>query len=346
MTRVGPAHEAFLFSPGNWAVSSDAARSMNPGAYFRIAFEGSACTLRFDTSANSADMPELYHAIDGAPRIRARAAPRVVLDVPPETRGWPRHLLEVCFKSMSRGAPRFPACETMLTFAGLEVEDGAGVHRPIERSNSVLVMGDSITEGLLAGQVGPAPPQDQDDALRAYAFQLGDHLGMEVGVVGFSGQGLTIAGDGGIPPFPEFYRTIVPGTVRTFRPEPTLIVLNLGTNDGVKTTETSRVTQVLATVLHDFLRRTERTRIVVLQPFGKYLTRELRAAVHQMGDARCVFLPTHVAPDDLVDGYHPGGSASLLHIAPRLANDLRDILADGDAIARRRTRRFLPRFRR
>ena len=51
-TTVAMNHPAILYSPFNWGVTAEAAKTINAGAYFKVLFSGTSCRLTTDTSAN------------------------------------------------------------------------------------------------------------------------------------------------------------------------------------------------------------------------------------------------------------------------------------------------------
>ena len=316
------------FSPSNWVVAAGSAKTNASGAYFKAGFSGSTATLNFDVSSLSGPLPQIYYQIDGGPRIQATLAATVALTLPSDTGAYPIHSLQVWVKSTTGSVTRWPGAATTVSLTGITLDSGATLSAPIVKAKTMLVMGDSITEGKATRNASASNDTDQNDSLIGYALRLGDELGAEVGTIGYGGQGVTIAGDGNVPAFPSAYNLILPGVTRTFSPEPDLIVINEGTNDAVKTSNTTTVTSGLVSVISDMLSKTTNTRIVVMQTFGNYLTPQIQAAVSQVGNSRVQYLSTSglIASGDLSDSYHPRGEANVLKIAPTVANGLRPIM--------------------
>ena len=59
---------AILYSPYTWAVDANAgAKTINPGAYFRVLFTGHSVILRTDTSALRGPFSQFWTRVDGGP---------------------------------------------------------------------------------------------------------------------------------------------------------------------------------------------------------------------------------------------------------------------------------------
>ena len=59
---------AILYSPYTWAVDAHAgAKTINPGAYFRVLFTGHSVVLRTDTSALRGPFSQFWTRVDGGP---------------------------------------------------------------------------------------------------------------------------------------------------------------------------------------------------------------------------------------------------------------------------------------
>jgi hypothetical protein len=66
---------AVPYSPFNWGVTAQAAKTINSGAYFKVVFSGSSCQLMTDTSANSGEMNATPHP---PPQLTARWDPATI----------------------------------------------------------------------------------------------------------------------------------------------------------------------------------------------------------------------------------------------------------------------------
>ena len=59
---------AILYSPYTWAVDAHAgAKTINPGAYFRVLFTGHSVVLRTDTSELRGPFSQFWTRVDGGP---------------------------------------------------------------------------------------------------------------------------------------------------------------------------------------------------------------------------------------------------------------------------------------
>jgi hypothetical protein len=327
----------FLFSPYTWRLNSSAltATAVNPGAYFRCVFQGSAANLTFDTSAMIAPPSQLYYQVDNGPLTPFLVAPTVAVAVPPAlTRGdVPWHSLSVIIKSVSGKFNRWLAAgpSVRVVFTGLAVAPGAGVAPWFPAPLSVLIYGDSITEGQLTlGQRAGAADVDDSDATLCWSFQLGRLLGAEVGVVGFGGTGVLKRGGGNVPGLNDSFALLWEGAPRSFAPRPDLIVLNEGTNDG-----NSNISAALAGVLAGLAAAAPGAPIAVMRPFDGSEDAALRAAAAAC--AACRYVNTTGFYNKAFGGaLHPTGPNDVARIAPQVADALRPLLARRAGAAERK----------
>ena len=335
-TAVAPNDPSLFYSPYGWNTSSTAATTANTGSYMRCLFTGGAVNLTSDVSSMVSPPSQVYWRVDNGPLTPAEVSPLLQLTIPASTLGnsdIPYHALEVVVKSMTETMNRWAAAglSTRISFTGLQLEAGAGVASVLPAANSILVFGDSITEGVRT--LGERQPHDTDrnDATLCWSTRLGALLGVETGVIGFGATGLDEGGSGGVPAIGASWDLQWEGVPRVFSPPPSLVVLNEGTNDGTKDTVAA------ATLLFNALvARFPAVPIVVLRPFNGAQAANLQAAIaastrpasfHYVDTAG--FFDTSFGTDTM--NLHPSGPNGVARIAPRVAAALRPLLAAGVA---------------
>ncbi len=333
---VAPNDPALLYSPGNWQVLAGAATAWNPGAYVRTLFSGVSCSLSFDVSNNGAPLSQIWWRIDNGPWTLTPVATTVVCGIPAGTAGSqtvPYHLLEVVFKSMDSDAGvllnrwNTPAA-TAIVFKGLTLASGGVVAAPVRAPFNVLVFGDSITEGVrTVKQADGANTPDSNDAMMGWAYALGRLLGAEIGVIGFGGTGYTKS-YANVPAFTSSYAALAAGVARSWTPQPDLIVLNHGFNDGAN----AAISAQGIAVVNGLLAACPAAVIALLNPFALPNQAWMQAtATGCSAPERVRFIPTAGFQQaslglDTV-GVHPGGANSMAVIGPRVAAALRPLLS-------------------
>ena len=179
-----------------------------------------------------------------------------------------------------------------------------------------------------------------------WAYLLRDILGVEVGVLGFSGQGFQITGDGGVPVFSTTLSSIYSGAPRSFAALPTLIHLLVGANDAIKSGLTAVQLQSYAVAyIQDVMAVAPNVPIVVSGYWyvtasdfpastANTLNSALQAAVAQIGSSLVTFQSMMGATPESstsatylsADGLHPLGIENRAVLAPYKANLLRPLL--------------------
>ena len=325
---------SFLYSPLNWNVVNGSATTNNAGAYFRTMFTGTTCAIDFDVSTTIGPASEIYWRVDGyeagQPWTRTTPTANLACTPPADLAAAPWHMLEVVVKSTSAAINRWATTSpgVAVRLAGVTLAPGASVQKPIARPWKVLFFGDSITEGVHPVNTTATYDTAQNDATLGWAFRLGDLLGAEVGVIGYSGTGLTVAGQGGVPAFTATYNMLANNVARVPTTQPDLIVINEGTNDS------ANVTAAALTVINGLIAQYPSTPIALLVPFNQNHAAELQLAAqtcNQPGLVHLVQTGGLLNPADGIDSYvtHPLGPNNIGFIAPRLASLLMPILVGG-----------------
>ncbi|MDE2575538.1 MAG: SGNH/GDSL hydrolase family protein, partial [Rhodospirillales bacterium] len=336
-TTVAPGNAAILYSPYNWNVGPSAASTINAGAYLRVLFTGTSCTLGFNVAANLAPLSQIWWRIDDGAWTQAAVATSIACAIPAATlsnANVPYHLLEVVVKSTTETQNRWNApSNTAVVFTGITLDAGAVVLAPLAAPLHVLVYGDSITEGVRTLGESAANDTDRNDAALGWAWRLGALLGAEVGVVGFGATGISVAGSGNVPALPTSYASIMSGVARGFTPAPDLVVFNIGTNDG-----TANTVAAMTAVLNGVIAACPAAVLAVLRPFNGNQAANLQAAIAACSaPAACHYIDTTgffntaYGADSLA--LHPSGPNGVGRIAPQVAAALRALLAGGGGAA-------------
>jgi lysophospholipase L1-like esterase len=328
---IAPNDPGLTYSPYNWLVTSTSAKTINAGAYFNCRFTGNSCALLFDMTNAATPYSQVYYRIDGGQWIKATVAASVACTMPADTTGWNKHRLDVIVKSTSEFLTRWTAPQpASVVFTGLTLDSGATVSAIAKASKNVLIYGDSITEGfkgaknLGGGQNDP----DGSDGLLTYSYSLRDLLGVEIGVVGFGGSGISNGGQGGVPGLTTSYNLLWSGQPRTFSPVPDLVVINEGQNEAATASATYQT--AYTAMLNTLLSLLPTAKIAAMRPFSGVQAAAIQAAVAGCNDTtRTYYVDTSGIVFDgtqSFDGVHPWGVEAVTNLGPMTANLLRPIL--------------------
>lgn len=302
---------SFTFSPGNW--SGDQGRggggyrqTWNPGAYFRVTWEGKATippTLLLDTSTHDpkTGAPTLAYCLDGVWSGNVPSAKEISLEgAKPEG----KHTLTVYLKSspqMNRWGSPGTSGLNVLRVSGLKVSSGSKPAPETPAKKWALIIGDSITEGVGAYE------------LECYSHLVGEGLrtqGFEYGVSACGWSGWINKGDnppGDVPGYYAITESVngaggkyddaasrwnkidanhslldANGRISAYGAngqEPTLITINYGTNDAIWKQNPSDVKASMAQALPALRKAAPGTHIVFIIPFGQYKAAEINETV-------------------------------------------------------------------
>ena len=331
LAALAPNDGAIVYSPYTWNVQPGSATTANAGAGFRLLFTGSTCGLNFNVAAMASPASQIWWRIDNGPWTQATLAATIACTVPAATAGnadLPYHLLEVVVKSMTELQNRWNVgTSTRIVFTGLTLAGGAAVAAPLAAPLNLLIYGDSITEGVRTLGEAAANDTDRNDAMMGWAYRLGSLLGAEVGIVGFGAQGLAATGSGNVPVLGTSWNLLYSGASRGFTPQPDLIVINIGTNDGA-----SNTVAAMTALLNNLIGTCPGKPIAVLRPFNGNQTSNLQAAIAACSaPGQCHYINTTgmfsatYGTDSI--NLHPAGPNNTTRIAPQLASSLRPLLA-------------------
>jgi lysophospholipase L1-like esterase len=304
---------AFVFSPGNWV--GDQGRSgnafrqtWNPGAYFRVAWETTNVTphakILLDTSsyAPAFKPPLLAYCSDGVWKSKISCTNEITIM---DLKGAGKHELSV-YLHQSQQAERWgsqgKSGVNVLRVTGVQVDPDSKPLRTVPGSKWALIIGDSITEGCGATE------------LAAYSHLVGQALqtqGYEYGINACGWSGWINRGDKPPGDVPGYYVVTnsshgaggqyddalsrwdkidgnghalldAHGHISAYGKqdqEPSLILINYGTNDSLHKSDPSDTLASMIQGLAALRTAAPAAQIVVIIPFGQYYARELKHAV-------------------------------------------------------------------
>lgn len=215
---------------GRWHRCDECAATVCTGSYIEAAFKGDLALVLFDTSTNIQPFPHLWIELDGNGRIE------VPLDriIRIEANGDGPHHLRLIFKSAVETQNRWKhPLQAVLKFVGIDVKEPAAL--PLDEKPIIEFVGDSITEGILTYTdhcrfENFDERVHQDDACATYAWFTAEMLSMKPMLMGFGRIGVTIEGQGAVPPIQDAYPLFYEGAPFT-GVKPKAVVINIGTND-------------------------------------------------------------------------------------------------------------------
>jgi len=309
-----PVHSsAFVFSPGNWV--GDEGRSgkafrqtWNPGAYFRVAWETTNATphakLLLDTAGYPPAFrpPLLAYCCDGVWKSRLSCTNDISIT---ELKRSGKH--ELCvYLHQSQQEQRWGSAGqsgvNVLRVTGLQVDPDSKPLPGVPGSKWALIVGDSITEGCGATE------------LAAYSHLVGQALqtqGYEYGINACGWSGWINRGDkppGDVPGYyiitnsshgagGQYVDTLsrwnkidgnghalldAKGHLSAYGEtgqEPSLIMINYGTNDSLHKSDPSDTLASMIQGLAALRKSAPAAQLIVIIPFGQYYAQELKQAV-------------------------------------------------------------------
>ncbi len=319
MTTISVDSPAFVFSPGNWSGDSGRTgkvfrQTWNPYAYFRVSWESTesnpTAKLLLDTSTYS-DLaasnpkyvvPRLAYCIDGVWKSQIRSAAEIVVE--PISKNKKHELIVVLYSSaqMERWGTNGKSGRNVLRVTGLQVNAGSVPVAHSPKAKWALIVGDSITEGIGSTELSP------------YSYLVGQALqaqGYEYGISACGWSGWINKGDNPPGDVPGYYvisnskdgaggeyqdalsrwnkidgnqhslldsQGHLSGYGQT-RQEPSLILINYGTNDSLHKSNPSDTRASIAQSLLALRTAGPKAKIVLLIPFGQYYAKEIHEVV-------------------------------------------------------------------
>lgn len=311
---IAPTDSGILYSPYTWEVTSARAKTINAGAYFRTMIVGnpSSVVLNFDLSGIGTPLPKVTWEIDGWTSTTVDVASSITVPLP-SANTWGKHNLKVTVEATAETVDRWNTQASAVQFTGITTTGTATL--PPVRPLKALVLGDSIVEGVRTLNMTATNTTDRSSSRATWAYQLGDVLDAEVGVVGFGSTGLTHGGAGNAPRLSGFWNQMWSGgpSRGVASTAPDYVVINQGTND----TSATDITTDYTLVLNSIITATSGALIFCMLPFRPDHASEIQAAIAACTNpARCVYVDTTGwwNSADAPDALHPYG-----YVAPDLA---------------------------
>jgi lysophospholipase L1-like esterase len=223
-----PVTSANIFwSPANWdhltagtfGVATDTMQTTAPGAYLKFGVTGTVnLALAIDNSTTggfpSGNMPIVSYAIDGGDRVDTQLGQSETSLVISSSLSTAAHQVQVWLRHTSGGqGTRWGSVGVSPTNAlrvtGIVLDGGGAMVAPATFAKSLVVYGDSRTEGYnLEGTNGIDYP------VNGYAALLARALAAEWGNIGYDSQGITVGGMGGVPAMASAYNLYSAGRDR------------------------------------------------------------------------------------------------------------------------------------
>lgn len=241
-TIIRPNNPHWFFSPYNWRPGMSAITN-TPGAYFKVRFSGTSCSLVVDVSSlsgqSAGDYPAIAYSVDGGVWTRYQLTSSDEILSLASGLADTNHDLIVVLVGAYYTVDRWTTPVMALTVTGLMLDGGKSLSSPTTYSGRCIVYGDSNGEGYEALTHGVSVANQ--DAGQAYPLLIGRAFECEVGVVAFAAQGYTATGGGNVPDLEDAWDFYYSGQSRLdtglFSPEPDYIFCMMGQNDssGVQT---------------------------------------------------------------------------------------------------------------
>lgn len=317
-----------LYSPYTWLVTEAYAKTINAGAYLRIAFTGTPTTLTANFDMTGVVSPRLAIRYDGGPWQDAAISASMTVNLaqstdPTVVNMWSTHLVEIMFVASSEGVNRWTNQVNAVKFTSITADVDIVTVPVRPKPLYGFVLGDSIAEGVRTLAISETGNQKANDNRFAWTGPLKDAVGAELGTAGFGAVGIVGSGSGSVPPFAQNVPYLWSGQPRDLSsPQaPDFIVAHIGTNDGSKAD--TDVTNGTRDLLNYLIASTpSKTAILVLAGWLQRKAAAIRSGIAVCSDpSRIQFVDTTGwwDPADSSDNLHPYGYANVTNLVPRLA---------------------------
>lgn len=328
VTMILASDPNIAYSPYNWAVGTTA-KTVNAGAYFKLAFSGTPTTLTagFDVTSMASPPSRVGFRVDGGPWQDFDIAATLTLAIPSD-RTWDTHVVEMVVIATTETSSRWSSPQsTAVIFTGITGNATITATTVRRRALYGLAVGDSIAEGVRTLNKSAAADTNRNDSRLAWAHPLGDLLGAEIGVVGFGSQGISKGGNGGVPKFADAAPYLFDKVSRDLKTPkaPDFIVAHIGTNDS-GSADAAVVADTTALLNYWISSTPDSTRIFVAAGWLQRKAEQIQAGIAACNaPARVTYVDTSGwwSTADASDALHPYGYANLADLAPRLAATIR-----------------------
>lgn len=330
MSTISASDSNIKYSPYNWNVDSNGAKTICSGAYCFIEFTGTITTLSalFNISNLSSPLPKVGFRVDGGAWQDYTIASTINLTVP-TSNTWGKHTVEMVVISTSEAANRWNSpYNTAVIFTGITADTTiSSIATNRNKTLYGLAFGDSITEGVRTLNMTATNDTDRNDSRLTWAYPLSSILGAELGVVGFGGTGINKVGSGNIPRFCDSIPYLYSGQARDFSSPkyPDFIVGNIGTNDG-GTSDADALTYTLSLINYLLANTPNSTKIFIYAGWLQTKSTQIKQACLTCNNpARVVFIDTTGwwSTSDSSDSLHPYGYVNISSLSYKIAEVIR-----------------------
>lgn len=317
------------FSPGNWDLGTNTAKTISPGAYYEMIVPGDSLTFQYDMTNMGALVPELEVTIDGVVTVQSLAA-SMPQTMPTNTADWGAHgghVVRVVVKSRTETQNIWG---TPLSLTGIIIDAGKSLIKPASRALKGMVMGDSIPGGYWCLKPHGTPDIASHHAALTWAFAYRDLLGAEIGIAAYSATGWNTAGVANVPSFANTYDKLYAGVNRVWPQDLDFIEIALGTNDG-----TTDLSAMQITIVNAILAATPaKTKIFLTCAFNGWQAATLPNVVAGCSTpSRVIFINATgmFRTANSNDSVHPYGNEHMTWIAPQKVAIIKPIISGSTA---------------
>lgn len=262
-------------------------------------------------------IPYIAYSIDDAPFVRQAIAPdgssgevEVVFNNALSTG---KHKVRLILSGVKENTNRW-VDGIGLHFLGFTTSNG-GIITPYSPRKKLMFVGDSITEGVLI--LGSNLPSGNAGE-KCYTHLTANSLGADPIIVGFGGVGVTKGGGGGVPNAQTnfgYYKDSFP----TQAENPSLIVINHGTNDSAATDPDFKTGyQALITAVRA---KHPSVKILCMRPFAGTKANMIQEVVNE--NTNIHYIDTTGWAITYTDGLHPnenGNTVAAQNLVPAITN--------------------------
>jgi lysophospholipase L1-like esterase len=238
--------DSIYLSPYTWKCfdmdGSPRAQAAMPGAYVKTVVQATTnSALLIDGTANAgcpaASMPVIEYSVDSGPFQIAQLSATGEVNALPLAAGLDPgspHRVEVFFRAADLTQRRWEASTAHLRLAGITLDAGGSLIRPVLRAKRAIGFGDSITEGVgVDGYFSSWQALEVNNARATWLPLVCTALGCEYGQLGSGGQGMVRPIE--MPPLPQAWDHYDAAALRLVAgrllPEPDYVFCCMGTND-------------------------------------------------------------------------------------------------------------------
>ncbi|WP_374444935.1 GDSL-type esterase/lipase family protein [Epilithonimonas sp.] len=202
------------------------------------------------------------------------------------------------------------------------IDSNSYLRKPVDNRKSILIIGDSITEGV--NVFGTSGNPDDNSGYNAYSNILARKLNMRPLIHGFGGTGIAVGGSGMVPKYLTSISNYCSGKRAFNETTPNYILINGGTNDSGHNIPSNVFTnEYLGLINYLKNKYPSSTKLVLLVPFNGSFKNEIK----NLGVSNNIYVidMSLFVGITTSDGTHPDLSGNII-MADLLAVELNKIL--------------------